>query len=110
MGRIKSYDCFKQDSLLLEFMKKHKGNENVVSSKAICIFLNEHGYVVKTESVHTIIRRVMYEWNAPICHINSKGYYWAASREEILHTITDIELRILALQTHIEHLKNFIIE
>lgn len=110
MPRGKKYDSFKQDSVVLEFLKKHKGKDNILSSKQICTFLNEKGYAVKSDSVHTIIRRIMYERNAPICHQNARGYYWAQTREEIESTIADMESRIASLNEHIEHLRNFVIK
>ena len=106
---MKHLDVFKRDSVLLEFMKQHKGEENRVTSHEIQKFLNEKGYSIKTETVHTIIRRIMYERNAPICHLNAKGYYWARTRAEIEKTIADMEMRCASLQEHIDHLKNFII-
>ncbi len=110
MARGKSIDVFKRDSLLLEFMKGHKGEENIVSSQEIQKFLSDNGYLVKRRNIGTVINRIMYERNAPICYANSKGYYWARTRVEIEKTIYDMELRRASLQEHIVHLKNFIIE
>lgn len=109
MPRMKNYDAFKQDSLLLEFMKEHKGEENIVSSKEISKFLSNNGYSTKINIVHSIIKRIIYERNAPICYSNAKGYYWAKTKSEIERTIADMEMRRNALQEHINHLKNFII-
>jgi hypothetical protein len=110
MARRKSLDVFKRDSLLLEFLKQHKGAENIVTSKEIMDFLNNNGYETIKSNVWQIIRRIMFERNAPICFSNAKGYYWAQTRAEIQTTIADMESRIFALNKHIEHLKNFIIE
>ena len=108
--RNKSIDIFKRDSLLLEFLKEHKGEENVVTSNTICDFLSEHGYKVKRNNIGTLVNKIMYERNAPICFSNVKGYYWAVRRCEIEKTIADMEMRRSSLQTHIDHLKNFIID
>lgn len=109
MSRGKSFEVFKRDSLLLEFMKEHKGEENRVSSTEIQKFLNDNGYSVKRNNVGSLMCRIMYQRNAPICFSNVKGYYWAKTREEIQKTIADMESRRASLQEHIDHLKNFII-
>jgi hypothetical protein len=109
MGRKKSFDTFKRDSILLEFMKKHKGVENSVSSYDIRAFLQEQGYSINQRNVGSAISRIMYEYNAPICYVNAGGYYWASRREEIERTIADMEKRRVSLQEHIDHLRNFII-
>lgn len=109
MGRGKAFDVFKRDSVLLEFMKKHKGEANIVSSKQISDYMNENGYSTSSAIVHSLIKRIMYERNAPICYTNTKGYYWASNRAEIQKTIADMESRQASLQEHIDHLKNFII-
>lgn len=105
----KRIDTFKRDTILLEFLKSHKGKANVVSSKEIADYLNNRGYSTKSACVHSLIKKTMYERNAPICYINSRGYFWATSREEIKSTVDDMEKRISALKEHINHLMSFII-
>lgn len=109
MQRLKKYDVFKRDSLLLEFMKKHKGLENRVTSNEIKSFLEDNGYSIKQNNVGTLMNKIMYERNAPICYANTTGYYWAKTRAEIEITIEDMEKRRASLQEHIDHLKNFIL-
>jgi arginine repressor len=108
MPRGKSYDVFKRDTLLLDFLRAHKGEENIVTSQEIQEYLQENGYSVNT-GVASMVSRIMYERNAPICFSNAKGYYWATSREELEKTIADLESRRNALQEHIEHLKGFML-
>lgn len=103
------YETFKRDNLLVDFLFEHKGIQNIVSAKAICEFLNERGYHASLGSIHQIIRRVMFERRLPICSVNSKGYYWATSKEEIQMSIDDLQGRIEEMQNRIEHLKSFII-
>ncbi len=107
MARGKIYDVFKRDTLLFNFLREHKGKENIVSSADIENFLAENGYSHK--KVSAIVQKIMYEFNAPICSVNTKGYYWATSRDELLNTIEDLESRICSLQAHINHLKGFMI-
>ena len=109
MPRGKSFDIFKRDTLLLEFIKAHKGEENRVTSYELQKFLNEKGYSVKQKHICYLINKIMYERNAPICYINAKGYYWARTKAEIEKTIGDMQMRRDSLQKHIDHLKNFII-
>lgn len=110
MPRTKAFDAFKRDTILLTFLKTRRGESNIVSSKEISEFLNKNGYSTNPNIVHSIVRRIMYERNAPICHFNARGYYWAESKAEIKKTILDLETRRNALQEHIDHLKNFIVE
>ena len=110
MARPKAFDVFKRDTILLTFLKTRRGESSIVSSKEISEFLNKNGYPTNPNIVHSIVRRIMYERNAPICHFNARGYYWAESKAEIEKTILDLETRRNALQEHTDHLKNFIIE
>lgn len=110
MSRGKLIDVFKRDSLVLEFMKEHKGEENIISSHEIQKFLSDNGYCVKPRNVGSLLNRIMYERNAPICYTNGKGYYWAKTKSEIEKTVADMKMRQVALQEHIDHLKQFIIE
>lgn len=110
MARGKSFNVFKRDTLLLEFMKKHKGEENRVTSHEIQRFLSDNGYSIKRNNVGALVNKIMYERHAPICFSNVKGYYWATKREEIEKTIADMQSRIAALTEHIDHLRGFIID
>ena len=96
-------DCFKRDMVLLEFLKQHKGKENVVGSSEISSHLAKHGYT--TKNVRPLVKKIMYDYNAPICHFNANGYFWAKTRDDILGSIKDLECRIKALNEHIAHLK-----
>ena len=107
---MKHYDVFKRDTLVLEFLKKHKGEENRVTSYDIQKFLSDNGYSIKRNNVGTLVNKIMYERNAPICYSNTKGYYWAKTRSEIEKTIADMVMRQKSLQEHIDHLKNFIVD
>lgn len=109
MPRMKSVEAFKRNAQLVEFMKLHKGNENIVSSKEISDFLISKGWDSKPTHVHSYLRACMYEFNAPICYVNTKGYFWAVRSEEISRTIEDMQSRIKSLQQHIDHLNNFVI-
>jgi hypothetical protein len=109
MPRGKSYNVFKRDTLLFNWLREHKGEENVVSSSEIKDFLNSNGYSSIKNNVGQIVDRIMYERHAPICFSNGKGYYWAAKREELEKTIADLEGRRNALQEHIDHLKGFML-
>lgn len=107
---MKHYDVFKRDTLVLEFLKKHKGEENRVTSYDIQKFLSDNGYSIKRNNVGTLVNKIMYERNAPICYSNTKGYYWAKTRSEIEKTIADMVMRQKSFQEHIDHLKNFIVD
>ena len=109
MPRGKAIDTFKRDNILMEFMRQHKGEENIVSSREIPDYMQQNGYSVKRHFVCSILRKIMYERNAPICHTNANGYYWAKTKQEIEKAIADLESRRNSMQEHIDHLKGFII-
>ena len=106
---MKMSEVLKRDNLLVEFLREHKGGRSCVSSAEIAKYLNDKGYATKKQTVPSIIRKLMYERTLPICHKNSTGYFWAETREEIQASINDLEGRISEMQSHIEHLKSFII-
>lgn len=108
---MKREELLKRDAVLLEFLKQHRGNENAVHSTEIIKHLKERGYpVAGSDNLRPIIRRIMYEYNAPICHKTWGGYYWAKNREDVIIAIGDLESRIESLSKHAEHLKNFIVD
>lgn len=110
MAGKKSIDVFRRDCLVLEYIRDHRGEENRVTSYDVQKFLSDNGYSVKRNNIGTLINKIMYDRNAPICFSNVKGYYWAKTRDEIEKTIEDMELRRASLKKHIDHLKQFIIE
>lgn len=109
MPRGKILDVFKRDTLLFNWLREHKGEENRVTSHEIKKFLSDNGYSIKRNNVGSLVNKIMIERNAPICFSNVKGYYWATTREELEKTIADLESRRNALQEHIDHLKGFMI-
>jgi hypothetical protein len=106
---MKTSEVLKRDNLLVEFLGEHRGGENCVSKYDIAEYLNGKGFATKHATIHTIVRRLMFERTLPICHANGKGYFWAESRAEIQAAIADLESRIEEMQSRIEHLKHFII-
>lgn len=109
MPRGKSYDTFKRDTLLFNWLREHKGEANRVTSYEIQSFLAENGYSIKRNNVGSLVNKIMFNRHAPICFSNSNGYYWATTREELEKTIADLESRRNSLQEHIDHLKGFMI-
>lgn len=109
MPRRKSCDTFKRDTLLFNWLREHKGEQNRVTSHEIQEFLSDNGYSIKRNNVGSLVNKIMIERHAPICFSNVKGYYWATSREELNRTIADLESRRNSLQEHIDHLKGFMI-
>lgn len=106
---MKQIDTFKRDNLLVDFIYQHKGAKNVVSTKEIAKYIEERGYKQKVETINMIIRRLVFERKLPICSINSKGYYWANTKQEILDTIADLEGRIAEMKNRIELLNSFVL-
>lgn len=102
-------ETFERDNLLVDIIFHHKGKENIISAKEIVAILTENGYETRRSSIHQVIRKVMFERRLPICSANSKGYFWATSKEEIQMTIDDLQSRIAEMTNRIEHLQSFII-
>ena len=107
---MKRLDCIKRDNLLVEYLLEHKGREKAVSRHDITEYLTANGYPQSAGTVHGIIERLIQERHLPICSANKKGYYWAKTKADILASIDELQSRITAMQEHIEHLKNFIME
>ena len=107
---MKQSETVKRDNLLVAFLIDNKGRENALSKYIIADYLTANGYTQKAHTVHGIIERLIRERHLPICSANGKGYYWAKTKADILASIDELQSRIVAMQEHIEHLKNFIME
>ena len=103
------YDTFKMDMKLLEYLKQNKGAENVRSRKEVKKFLDSEGYSIALSSVPATVSRVRQRFNAPICFVNSNGYFYATSKQELQSSIDDLEKRRDSLQEHIDFLKSFML-
>jgi predicted transcriptional regulator len=99
-----------RDNVLIDFLYTHKGAENRVSSNEIAEYLTAQGYPQKANSVHMLMTRLLMKKHVPICSLNCKGYYWAASKNDIKIAIADLESRINAIQEHADALKAFLFE
>lgn len=86
----------------------HKGIDNAVSQREIAIYLVENKYGIKEKYVNSIIRKLVNERKLPICSSNGKGYYWASTKSDIIHTINSLKGRCLELKEHIRILESFL--
>ena len=109
-NRTKSIDIIKRDNLLVELLLDHKGKDNALSRYEIANYLSKKNFPTKSQTVHSIIGKIMIERHLPICSLNGKGYYWAKTKADILSCIEHLQSRVDSLTEHIEHLKNFIME
>lgn len=107
---MKKSQTLKRNNLIVEYILEHKGVENIVSCNNIISHLKKSGYELKPQSLHSLIGTIIRERHLPICSLNSKGYYWAKTKQDILDCIAHLQARINSLQDHIAHLRNFIIE
>lgn len=107
---MKRIDCIKRDNLLVDFLLDHKGRENAVNRYKIADYLTANGYSQNAGTIHLIIAKLIKERHLPICSVNSKGYFWAKTKADIVGCIEEMQGRITALQEHIEHLKHFVME
>lgn len=107
---MKQAETVKRDNLLVEYLLDHKGRENAVSRYDIAEYLTANGYEQKASTVHLLVATILKKRHLPICSVNGKGYYWAKTKADILLCVDELQSRITAMQEHIEHLKNFIME
>lgn len=107
---MKRTDILKRDNILVEYLLQAKGKENTKSRYEIAKFLTENGFNTKPKAIAPIITKIIKERCLPICSLNSKGYYWAKSKQDILLCIAHLQSRVESLQEHIKHLNNFIME
>ena len=109
MNRLNKQDLLKRDNLIVEILKRHRGLNNVISTKQVSKELAENGYDLNVNTLPEKIKQIAFERNLPICASNTKGYYWASCRADLEHTIADLQGFYTALQEHIEHLQQFFI-
>ena len=107
---MKQVDVMKRDNILVSFLAQHRGGDECVSSKEIAEYLGEQGYKTLSDTVPTIVRKVMFERMLPICSLNSKGYFWAETQDEIQRSINELQGRIYEMQDRIELLNKFILK
>ena len=107
---MKHTDSFERDNLLTEYLLAHKGIDNAVTRYDIAKYLSENEYNQKPSTVHTIIDRIIRERHLTICSKQSKGYFWAKTKYDILTCIDELQARADSLLNHINHLKKFIME
>ena len=79
MKRMTGNLIVNRDNLIVKYIQQHKGKDNCVSAKELAKHLQDNGYSTKSEAMHVIIRKIMYERCLPICSLNSKGYYWGVT-------------------------------
>lgn len=97
----------KLENLLVDFMIKHKGAENIVSSKELADFCSKQGLSILPRTAGMKLVKLSVERHLPICHMHG-GYYWAKTKDELLNSVADLQMRKNALQERIEHLQSFI--
>ena len=104
------FETFKRDNLLVDIIFQHKGSQNAIGTQEIVRALNERGYSIKPEAIHTIITLIVFERRLPICSMVHKGYYWGTSKQDIYNAIDELQYKIQGLQERIDLLKSFICE
>ena len=110
MSRHKSSYTFNRDALLVNIIRNRKGSKNVISAKEIAAILSKSGYKTTEGYIHTLVKKVMHESNLPICSLESKGYYWGVTRQDICEGVRTLQNKINSLQERIDILNSFINE
>lgn len=107
---MKHFDAFKRDNRLVDIIFSHKGKENAIGTQELARALNESGYKTRPDTIHDMVRRVVFERHLPICAVTKQGYYWATSKQDLQSCIDELQSKIYALQERIDILKSFICE
>lgn len=108
-GRSTDEYVFARNNALVEILKSCKGKQNAIKSFEIARRLGEKGFSDSASSIHLTVSKLKKERTLPIL-FGVKGYWWALTRTEILETINELEMRRDALQEHIDHLRQFVID
>lgn len=103
-------ETFKRDNLIVSIIFQHKGKENAIGTKELISALNEKGYTMKPDYVHTIVGKITANRHLPICSVTHCGYYWGTSKQDIQFAIDDLQDKINGLSERIDLLKSFICE
>lgn len=103
-----SVENLKIENMLIDFMIEHKGIENAVSSLELAAVLADKGLYIEKRSAGAKLIKLSVERHLPICHDAKRGYYWAKRKEDLLHSVDDLQKRMDALQERINHLQSFI--
>lgn len=77
---MKRLETFERDNLVVDIIYQHKGKDNAISMKELASALTERGYKTPTDTVHTIVAKVMFERHLPICSLAYYGYYWGGKQ------------------------------
>lgn len=100
---------YKRDSLIVGFLRVHRGKANAVTMQNIADFLKEKGFNIHVRSIDPIVDKITLELNLPVLHC-AKGYFWANTQEEVLKNIAEYNNRIATMQTYITHLLKFVMK
>ena len=66
MGKKSQLYVFNRDNLIVGIIRQHEGLENAIKSTEIVKLLKDKGYNTKSESIHTIMSKIIRERNLPI--------------------------------------------
>ena len=103
-------DTFKRDNLIVNILKQHEGIKNAIKSTELAKQLCERGYRTKSESLHMMISKIIYERNLPIISSSSWGYCWGTNKEDFQVSIVELQNKVNELNNRINHLKKFVID
>ena len=110
MSGRKQHQTIARDNLLVDVIWQHRGRHNAISTRKLATILTENGYKTSAESIHGIVAKVTLKRHLPVCSICQKGYFLAASKQDIYEAINDLEKKISGLQKRVDLLRNFIYE
>ena len=99
----------KRNIMLKEILLEHKGQENAIKTKDVCVRMKDFGFEIKPRYLPKIIQSFREEGLMPVCFIKGKGYYMPSCTNDIRVCVGELKVQIDALQETIDFLNNWIV-
>lgn len=91
------------------FRKGHIGKKNLINSHKILSGMKNAGHKLEAVRLRKIINRIRATAMAPICS-NSKGYWYADNKQDILDEIKSLRQRIKGIDAAVNGLNEIVIQ
>ena len=99
----------KRNIMLKEILLEHKGRENAIKTREICMMMKDFGFEIKPRYLPKLIKSFREEWLMPVCFIKGKGYYMPSCTSDIRTCVTELQVQIDALQETVDFLNKWIV-
>lgn len=107
---MKKQQSKEREKALYDLIWEHKGRDNAIGTAEIAEYLTKLGYPMSATAARHLVVELARKWHLPICHLNSKGFYFATCKDDLRDSICDLQSRIAAMQERIKILESYILE